>query len=268
MYEDLRDKVVLLTGIGQMGDPSMWGNGAAIAKVLACENGAKVFGCDLHIDAAEHTKKRIEAEGGVCSVVTCDVTDAAQVKKLVAMCMEKYGRIDILVNNVGRSEPGGPAEMSEGAWDRQTNINLKSVYLTCHEVLPIMEKQKAGVVINISSVAGLRYIGKPQVAYAATKAGVIQFTKTTAVLYAQKGVRLNTIIPGLMHTPLVSYLADKYANGDLEALVKKRNMQVPMGYQGDVFDIANAAVFLMSNKAKYITGQKIVVDGGLTSTTP
>ena len=172
------------------------------------------------------------------------------------------------MSSVGRSEPGGPAEMSEGAWDRQTNINLKSVYLTCHEVLPIMEKQKAGVVINISSIAGLRYIGKPQVAYAATKAGVIQFTKTTAVLYAQKGVRLNTVIPGLMHTPLVSYLADKYANGDLEALVKKRNMQVPMGYQGDAFDIANAAVFLMSNKAKYITGQKIVVDGGLTSTTP
>lgn len=97
MYEDLRDKVVLLTGIGQMGDLSMWGNGAAIAKVLACENGAKVFGCDLHIDAAEHTTKRIEAEGGVCSVVTCDVTDAAQVKKLVAMCIEKYGTIILLL---------------------------------------------------------------------------------------------------------------------------------------------------------------------------
>lgn len=158
--------------------------------------------------------------------------------------------------------------MSEEAWDRQTDVNLKSVYLTCHEVLPIMEKQKAGVVINVSSVAGLRYIGKPQVAYAATKAAIVQFTKTTAILYAQKGVRLNTVIPGLMHTPLISYLADKYANGDLQGTIAKRNSQVPMGFQGDAFDVANAAAFLISDKAKYITGTKIVIDGGLTSRTP
>lgn len=172
------------------------------------------------------------------------------------------------LSSVGRSEPGGPAELSEISWDNQTNVNLKSVYLTCHEVLPLMEKQGSGVVINISSVAGLRYIGKPQVAYAATKAAIIQFTKTTAVIYGKKGVRLNTVIPGLMHTPLVSYLADKYANGDLEGLVNKRNKQVPMGYQGDAFDIANAAVFLISDKAKYITGADLVVDGGLTNSTP
>ena len=91
MYRDLAGKVVLLTGIGQIGDPSMWGNGAAIARVLACENGAKVFGCDLHLEAAEHTKRRIEAEGGVCDVVTCDVTDKDQVEGFVKKCMEKYG---------------------------------------------------------------------------------------------------------------------------------------------------------------------------------
>ncbi|KAF9884514.1 hypothetical protein FE257_001702 [Aspergillus nanangensis] len=268
MYEDLRNKVVLLTGVGQMGDPAMWGNGAATAKVLACESGAKVFACDLHISAAEHSKSRIEAEGGICDVMATDVTSATQVKAFVNACMEKYGRIDVLINNVGRSEPGGPAEMDEATWDKQTDVNLKSVYLLCHEVLPIMERQGSGTVINISSVAGLRYIGKPQVAYAASKAAINQFTKATAVLYAKKGVRLNTVVPGLMHTPLIGHLANKYAGGDLEGLVKKRNNQVPMGMMGDAFDIANAVAFLASEKAKYITGQKIVVDGGITSTTP
>ena len=120
--------------------------------------------------------------------------------------------------------------MSEEVWDAQTDINLKSVYLFCHLVLPLMERQdKGGVVVNISSVAGLRYIGKPQVAYAATKAAVIQFTKTTAVIYAKKGVRLNTVVPGLINTPLVKVLADKYAEGDYEAFCKKRDAQVPAG---------------------------------------
>lgn len=144
--------------------------------------------------------------------------------------MAKHGRIDILVNNVGRSEPGGPAEMPEEVWDRQMDINLKSVYLYCHLVLPIMEAQsRGGCIVNISSVAGLRYIGKPQVAYAATKAAVIQFTKTTAIIYAKKKVRLNTVVPGLIDTPLVKMLADKYAGGDYEAFSKKRDGQVPMG---------------------------------------
>lgn len=158
--------------------------------------------------------------------------------------------------------------MDEATWDRQTDVNLKSVYLTCHEVLPIMEKQKSGAVINISSIAGKRYIGKPQVAYSATKAAITQFTKATAVIYAQKGVRLNTVVPGLMHTPLVGYLAERYAGGDLKGMVEKRNRQVPMGHMGDAFDVANAVTFLASDKAKYITGSKLVVDGGITSTTP
>lgn len=143
-----------------------------------------------------------------------DATSSHSAKAVVNACIAKHGRIDILVNNVGRSEPGGPAEMSEEVWDSQTDINLKSVYLFCHLVLPIMEKQDTGgCVVNISSVAGLRYIGKPQVAYAATKAAVIQFTKTTAVIYAKKKIRLNTVVPGLIDTPLVKVLADKYAEG-------------------------------------------------------
>ncbi|KAH8891198.1 putative short-chain dehydrogenases/reductase [Thozetella sp. PMI_491] len=265
-YPDLNGKVALLTGIGQMGDPKLWGNGAATARVL-CKNGVKVFGCDLYLESAQQTKARIEAEGGIVEVTSADVTKAEDVKRMVAECIAKFGRIDILVNNVGRSEPGGPVEMEEHIWDAQSSVNLKSVYLCCHEVLPIMEKQGSGVVINVASIAGLRYIGKPQVAYSATKAAVIQLTKATAVIYAAKGIRLNVVVPGLMHTPLTGYLADKYANGDLEGFLAKRNKAVPMQKQGDSFDVANCAVFLMSNAAKYITGQKIVVDGGITSST-
>ena len=157
--------------------------------------------------------------------------------------------------------------MDEKTWDAQTDVNLKSVYLMCHHVLPIMEKQGSGAVVNVSSVAGMRYIGKPQVAYSATKAAIMQFTKVTAVIYAQRGVRMNVVVPGLMFTPLVSILADKYAGGDVEAFTEKRHKQVPMGRMGDAFDVAYTIAFLASDASRYITGQKIVVDGGITSST-
>lgn len=131
-----------------------------------------------------------------------------------------------------------------------------------------METQgSGGAVVNISSIAGLRYIGKPQVAYSATKAGVIQFTKATAVIYAAKGIRLNVVVPGLMHTPLVTVLAEKYAEGDLEGFIEQRHRAVPTGRMGDGMDIAMAVLFLASGQSRYITGQKIIVDGGITSAT-
>lgn len=173
-----------------------------------------------------------------------------------------------MLYSVGRSEPGGPVELDEAAWDRQTNVNLKSVYLLCHEVMAIMEKQGGGAIVNNASVAGMRYAGKPQVGYSATKAAVIGFTTHAGVLYAPRKVRINAVSPGLMYTPLVGYLSEKYANGDLEGLLAKRHRQVPTGYMGDAFDVANAMVFLLSEKARYITGINLVVDGGLSSTTP
>ncbi|TID20245.1 putative ATP-dependent RNA helicase [Venturia nashicola] len=267
-YASLKDKIVLLTGIGQQGDPKMWGNGAATARIFIA-NGAKVFGCDLNLPSAESTQTRLIREFGedCCSVMSADVTKASDVQNLVDSCVKKHGRIDVLVNNVGMSMKGDPASMDEETWDKQVDVNLKSVYLMTHLVLPIMEKQGKGSIVNISSIAGMRYIGKPQVAYSATKAAVIQFTKATAVIYAPKGVRLNVVVPGLMHTPLISSLADKYAGGDLEGLVKSRNEQVPMGSMGSPFDVANAVVFLASENAKYITGTQLVVDGAITCST-
>ncbi|GAB7358832.1 hypothetical protein MBLNU230_g4055t1 [Neophaeotheca triangularis] len=278
---DLSGKVVLLTGIGCVGEG--WGNGTTIATVFA-RQGAVIFGCDLNLDAAnkgaqqirddEEVKKSSRSVGS--SVVDVfqsptNVTKSDQCQAFVDACLQKHGRIDILVNNVGKSEPGGPAEMTEEVWDAQTDVNLKSVYLMCHLVLPLMEKQETGgCVLNVSSVAGLRYIGKPQVAYAATKAAIIQFTKTTAVIYAQRTqgrVRLNTVIPGLINTPLVSVLAKKYAGGDEEGYRKVRDQQVPMGRMGTAFDVAYAGLFLCSPEANYITGQEIVVDGAITDST-
>ncbi|KAL6359178.1 hypothetical protein LRP88_06598 [Fusarium phalaenopsidis] len=241
-FPDLAGKVAIVTGIGQIGTRERWGNGAATARLL-CHNGVKVFGCDIDIDAASYTKTRIEAEGGTVEITQADVTSSADVKRLVSECVAKFGKY------------------------LATELNIKSVYLTCHEVLPIMEAQKAGAVVNVASIAGMRYIGKPQVAYSTFKAGVMQFTKATAVIYAARGVRLNTVVPGLMNTPLMVYLANKYAGGDLEGFSAKRDKAVPMGKQGDSLDVANAIVFLASESAKYITGQELVVDGGITSST-
>ncbi|KAL6251285.1 hypothetical protein RBB50_001493 [Rhinocladiella similis] len=275
IYPDLRGKVALITGIGQVGplcaiDTATWGNGAAISLVLA-RNGVKVFGCDINLKAGIQTKARIlnEVPDAIVDVMTADVTCSSAVKSLVQACVQRHGRIDILINNVGRNEPGGPVEISEETWDDQVNINLKSVYLTCHYALPIMESQGVGSVVNVSSIAGLRYLGKAEVAYSAAKAAVTQFTKHTAMLYAQRGVRLNTVLPGLMFTPLVHHIASKFSNGNsVESFVATRHGQVPMGRMGDSLDVANAVVFLSSNiVAGFITGQEVVVDGGMTSST-
>lgn len=262
---DLTGKVVLITGLGQS-EGQGWGIGAACAVLLA-RQGAKIFGGNRTLGSAEATRDKIRAEKGVCDVIETDATSAASVEELVKACVAKHGRIDILVNNVGRSEPGCPASMSPETWDAQMDINLKSIYLTCHFVLPIMEAQGTGSIVSVGSIAGLRYIGKPQVAYNATKAALVQFTKATAVIYAPKGVRLNTVVPGLMETPYTFQMATRYAGGDYNAFKQKRDGQVPMGRMGDAWDVANAALFLVSDEARYITGQEIVVDGGITSST-
>jgi NAD(P)-dependent dehydrogenase (short-subunit alcohol dehydrogenase family) len=262
----LEGKIVLITGLGQS-EPGGWGIGAATA-VLFARQGAKIFGGNRTLSSTIETKRCIEEEGGACDILEVDVTSSHSVKALADACMAKYGRIDILVNNVGRSAPGCPATMSEEVWDAQVDINLKSVFLTCHHVLPIMERQGAGAVVSIASIAGLRYIGKPQVGYSATKAALIQFMKVTAVMYASKGVRLNTVVPGLMDTPYTKSMVGRFAKDvGYEEYMEMRNAQVPTGRMGDAWDVANSALFLVSDEARYITGQKIVVDGGITSST-
>ena len=262
MGERLKDKVAIVTGAGSSGPG--WGNGKA-AAVLFAREGAKVFGIDINPDAAEETKQIIEEEGGACAVHQTDVTSSAEVEAMVERCLETYGRIDVLHNNVGIVEVGGPVEASEESWDRVVAVNLKSMFLTCKFVLPHMEKQSRGAIVNISSITGIRYLGVPYVSYSATKAGVLQLTQSIALQYAEKNIRANAILPGLLNTPMIiEPLKDVYADGDIEKMIEIRNNQVPMKRMGDAWDVAHAALFLASDEAKYITGAQLVVDGGLT----
>ena len=261
---NLEGKVAIVTGCGSSAPG--WGNGKAIATLLA-RQGATVFGVDRDLEAAQATQAIVEQEGNRMTVATGDVTDRADVERLVADCVARLGRLDILVNNVGQSEPGTPATMEPDVWQQQLDLNLTSAFLTTRAALPVMERQGGGAVVNVSSVAGMRWIGKDQVGYAAAKAGLIHFTKVTAVAYAKAGVRLNCVVPGLMNTPLLKRIADRYAGGEFEAMIARRHAQVPTGRMGDAWDIANAVVFLASDEARYITGTEIVVDGGLTAST-
>ncbi|USP77984.1 hypothetical protein yc1106_05258 [Curvularia clavata] len=262
---NLKGKIALIIGLGQSGDEG-WGIGAACA-VLFARQGAVIFGGNRTLESTQKTQKAIRNEGGICHVAVTDATDSTSVKTLVEACITKHGRIDILLTNVGQSQPGCPATMEESIWQSQMDLNLKSVYLACHHVLPVMEKQSSGgAIVCISSIAGMRYIGKPQIAYNTTKAAILQFVKATAVMYADKGVRLNTVVPGLMDTPYTKSMATRYGK-DYEEFRQTREIQVPMGRMGDAWDVANAALFLVSNEASYVTGQKIVVDGGIVSST-
>ncbi|KAG9231963.1 short chain dehydrogenase [Amylocarpus encephaloides] len=254
---DLTDQVVLVTGIGCVG--AGWENGIAIATLFA-RQGAIIFGCDLSLEAAKTAKSQIQSDSTTVdiTVMQADATSSASMKEFVDACISKHYRIDILINNVGRSEPGDPSSLTEEVWDEQMDVNLKSVYLTTRLVLPIMASQiTGGNILNISSVSGLRYIGKPQVAYSTTKAAILSFTRTTAVIYADKGIHLNCVVPGLINTPLVKILAAKHAGEDYEEYCKVRDQQVPMGRMGTAWD----------KEAAYITGTEIVVDGGLTQST-
>ena len=271
---DMSGKVAIVTGAGSVGPG--WGNGKAAATLLA-RQGASVFLVDINLAAAEETHAIIAAEGGTSATHRTDMLIAAEVEAMVAACLARFGRLDILVNNVGGSAPGDAVTMTEEVWDRQIDFNLKTVFLGCKYALPVMERQVMerggkGAVVNVSSVAGLRndgHGGRTHVGYSSSKAAVIQFSRSTAGAWAAKGVRVNTVVPGLMHTPLVeSRLAKTVAGGDAQALIASRNARCPMGHMGTGWDVANAVVFLASDEAGYITGTEIVVDGGLILASP
>jgi len=262
MTDRLKEKVALILGAGCVGPG--WGNGRAMAVRFA-EEGARVFGVDRDLDRLQETIQRIQDMGGEIETATCDVTKSAKIAEVVAQCVQTWGRIDILVNNVGGSAAGGPVELSEDDWDMQVDQNLKSVFLSCKHVLPIMEKQGRGAIINVSSTSGIRWTGSAQVAYAATKAGVIQLSRVVAIQYAKRGIRVNTIVPGQLHTPMVEVrLAGQRAGGDVEKILEQRQARIPLPFMGDGRDTANAAVFLASDEARFITGTEIVVDGGMS----
>jgi NAD(P)-dependent dehydrogenase (short-subunit alcohol dehydrogenase family) len=263
MNQRLQGQVALITGAGSVGPG--WGNGRAIAVRFAQE-GAKIFAVDRDAERMLETIELVKGAGGEIETATCDVTQSEAIAAVVASCMARFGRIDILVNNVGGSAAGGPVEMTEEVWDAQIDHNLKSVFLTCKHVLPIMEQQAAGAIVNIASTSGIRWTGSAQVAYASTKAGVIQFSRVVAVQYAKAGIRVNTVVPGQLYTPMVDVrLAKQRTGGDATALLAQRQSRIPLPFMGDGRDTANAALFLASSEARFITGTEIIVDGGMSA---
>jgi NAD(P)-dependent dehydrogenase (short-subunit alcohol dehydrogenase family) len=262
--ERLKGKTAMVVGAGSIGPG--WGNGKATAVTFA-RQGAQVFCVDRNGAAAEETVKIITSEGGKALAFTADVSRAAEVEAMVAACLKTFGRIDVLDNNVGIAEMGGVVEVTEAEWDRVFAVNLKSAFLSMKHVIPVMQKQGGGSIINISSVASIRHVGISYVTYAASKAAMNQMTRTTAVQYAPDHIRVNAILPGLMKTPMVEHsagLAQSYAKGNVEAMWRARDAQVPMGHMGEAWDVATAALFLASDESKYVTGLELVVDGGLT----
>ncbi len=258
----LADKVALVVGAGSVGEG--WGNGKA-AAVLFGREGARIFAADINPDAAAETSAIIEGEGGTVTAHQADATDTASVEAMVAACLEAYGRIDVLQQNVGGSEPGGPVEMDEAVWDANIDFNLKTAFLGLKHVLPVMARQGAGAIVNVSSVAGMRYFGRNMVSYQAAKAGLTQMTRVVALEYAARGIRCNSVAPGLMDTPLVrARVTHQFDAGDAEKTVAARHAMCPMGHMGDAWDVAYASLFLASDEAKYVTGAELVVDGGLT----
>jgi len=257
------NKVAIVTGAGCVG--AGWGNGRAIAVRLA-EEGAKVLAVDRDRARLDET---LDLAGDARASITpwvCDVTSSESVAAMAAACVETYGTIDVLINNVGGSAAGGPVELSEAVWDSQIDINLKSVFLTCKHVLPTMLIKGAGAIVNIASTSGLRWTGSAQVAYAATKAGVIHLSRVVAVQHAAQGVRVNCVVPGQLHTPMVeTRLARQRAGGDVDALLAQRQKRIPIGFMGDGRDTASAVLFLASDEARFITGTELVVDGGMTA---
>ncbi len=262
MGDRVKGKIAIVTGAGSIG-PGI-GNGKASA-ILYAREGAKVMLVDRNLSAAEETGHIIEEEGGGSFTFEADVTIPGDCKRIAEKCIEVFNKIDILHNNVGIEIPGGVVETTEETWDRVMNVNLKSMFLTTKYVLPYMEKQESGSIVNISSLNAIRTLPSCiSTPYAVAKAGVVALTREIAIQYAAKGIRANAILPGLMNTPLVAAtIMDSYG-GDIEQAMKTRDAMCTTGKQGEAWDVGYAALFLASDEAKYIIGAALLVDGGLT----
>jgi NAD(P)-dependent dehydrogenase (short-subunit alcohol dehydrogenase family) len=258
----LKGKIAIVIGAGQSPGEGM-GNGRATVLRFA-EEGAKVLAIDNRLASAEETASLVAKAGGECIACEADVTKEATLASAVEAAQRRRGRIDILHNNVGVSIAGGdapPLEITEEAFDRITAINLRGTVMACKHVLPIMRQQRSGAIINISSVAALE--DYPLVTYKATKAAMIAYTKQIAIQNAELGVRANVILPGLMDTPMAVDTRARVSGKSRAEVAAMRDAKVPLRHRmGTAWDVANAALFLASDEANFITGVALPVDGG------
>jgi NAD(P)-dependent dehydrogenase (short-subunit alcohol dehydrogenase family) len=256
----LKDKAAIVVGAGQTPGDTI-GNGRATAVLFARE-GARVLVVDRNLESALETKSMIEQEGGTATAFKADVTRESDCSAVVQACLSAYGRADVLHNNVGTATgDAGPTHLREEAWQEIFDVNLKSMFLTCKHVLPVMREQGSGSIINISSVAAVCSVG--MLAYKTSKAGVNALTHSLAVGNARYGIRVNAIMPGLMNTPMAIEGLSAARGVPKEQLIQERDAQVPLGAKmGTAWDVAYAALFLASDEAKFITGVVLPVDGG------
>ena len=259
----LEGKVAVIVGAGQSPGEGI-GNGRATTLRFAQE-GARILAVDRVVASAEETAAMAQKEGAECVPVAADVTRQETLASAIALAEARWGRIDILHNNVGVSIGGGDKpldELTEEAFDRVCAINLRGTIMACKHVLPIMRRQGSGAIINISSVAA-RENTYPLVAYKATKAAMIAFTEQLALQNASYGIRANCILPGLMDTPMAVDTRARASNRSRAEVVAERDARVPLrGRMGTAWDVANAALFLASDEAEFLTGVVLEVDGG------
>jgi NAD(P)-dependent dehydrogenase (short-subunit alcohol dehydrogenase family) len=258
----LADKIAIIVGAGQSPGEGM-GNGRATALRFARE-GAKILAVDRSLASATETAQLVAGEGGDCVAFEADVIKEQTLAEAIAAAQKRWGRVDILHNNVGVSIAGGdasPLEITEEAFDRVCAINLRGTVMACKHVLPIMRQQRSGVIINISSVAA--WENYPLVAYKATKAAMIAFTQQLAIQNAEFGIRANVILPGLMDTPMAVDTRARARGVSRAQVAAERDAKVPLRHRmGTAWDVANAALFLASDEAAFITGVALPVDGG------
>lgn len=256
MRSRLSDKVVIVLGAGN--PESGLGNGGACAERYASE-GAVVVCVDRDAAAADRTKAAIQRAGGLAMEFVADVTRKDELVALKDAVLARYGRVDVLHNNVGVEDVAELPDITEERWDFVHDVNLKSVMLACQQFIPLMAAQRSGVVTNISSTASLRTGSMPYLSYCTSKAGLNHLTRVLAKRYAADGVRVNTILPGMIRTAHAIRLYDDHEKANAE-----RDARCPTGAQGTPEDIAAASAFLASQDAKYITGIELRVDGGLS----
>lgn len=253
----LDGKIAIITGAGQQPGATP-GNGRATAMRFA-EEGAICVLVDINADWAEQTREMI---GGDAMVIAADVTDEAACQDIVARTLAKFGRIDVLHNNVGLSKGDrATTDLDADVWDRIMTLNLKSMFMLCKATLPSMRVNGRGAINTISSTSSLSM--RPTVAYKTSKGAINTFTQHIAAENARYGVRANVIVPGLIDTPMAIERRAAETGRSREDIRAERDALVPMGHMGQALDVANAAVFLASDEAKYITGVLLPVDGGL-----
>jgi len=260
----LKDKVAIIVGGGQMKGETI-GNGRAMAVLFARE-GAKVLIVDHSNESAMETKEIIEKEGGAAEVFIVDIIFEESSIKLVQKCLELYGRIDIVVNDVGIMGFGDNSvdKLSQESWDKLMNVNIRGMFFVCKHVIPVMIEQQSGSIVNISSIAAVTKASG--VAYHVSKAGVNALTQDMAIDNAKHGIRINAIMPGFMRTPMAIEGNPLIKTITKDELIQRRNLAVPLkGGMGTGWDTAYAALFLASDEAKFITAVILPVDGGFGS---